>query len=155
MISATAAATLSRLVDEAVAGGARISHRAMAPVTEGHFYPPTLLVDVPADAAILREEIFGPVAPVVTWHDEDDLLHQMNDTEFGLTAYVFSRDLKWALQLAERTEAGMVGVNRGVVSDPAAPFGGVKQSGMGREGAREGIREFCETQYFSVDWSRG
>ncbi|MGN6131821.1 MAG: aldehyde dehydrogenase family protein, partial [Nocardioidaceae bacterium] len=77
----------------------------------------------------------------------------VNDTELGLAAYVYSRDLKWALQLAERIDAGMVGVNRGVVSDPAAPFGGVKQSGMGREGAREGIREFSETQYFSVDWS--
>jgi succinate-semialdehyde dehydrogenase / glutarate-semialdehyde dehydrogenase len=153
MISAKAVATITRLVDEAVAGGARVSHRAHAPETQGYFYPPTLLVDVPADAAVLREEVFGPVAPVVTWTGEADLLRQVNDTEFGLAAYVYSRDLKWALKLAERIEAGMVGVNRGVVSDPSAPFGGVKQSGIGREGAREGIREFCETQYFSVDWS--
>lgn len=153
MISAKAVATISSLVDEAVAAGARVSHRALAPTDRGNFYPPTLLVDVPADAAILREEVFGPVAPVVTWHDEEDLVRQVNDTEFGLASYVYSRDLKWALQLAERIEAGMVGVNRGMVSDPAAPFGGTKQSGLGREGARDGIREFCETQYYSVDWS--
>jgi succinate-semialdehyde dehydrogenase/glutarate-semialdehyde dehydrogenase len=153
LISAKAVATITALVEQAVAAGARVSHRAHASVEEGYFYPPTLLVDVPADAALLREEVFGPVAPVVTWSDEAELLRQVNDTEFGLAAYVYSRDLKWALQLAERTQAGMVGVNRGVVSDPSAPFGGVKQSGIGREGAREGIREFCETQYFSVDWS--
>ena len=153
MINDKAARTVTRLVQEAAAAGARISHQAFAPTGQGCFYPPTLLLDVPADAAILGEEIFGPVAPVVTWHDQDELLRQVNDTEFGLAAYVFSGDLKWALQLAERIDAGMVGINRGVVSDPAAPFGGVKQSGMGREGAREGIREFCETQYFSVDWS--
>jgi succinate-semialdehyde dehydrogenase/glutarate-semialdehyde dehydrogenase len=153
LISAKAVATITALVEQAVAAGARVSHRAHAPVEEGYFYPPTLLVDVPADAAVLREEVFGPVAPVVTWNDEAELLRQVNDTEFGLAAYVYSRDLKWALQLAERTQAGMVGVNRGVVSDPSAPFGGVKQSGIGREGAREGLREFCETQHFSVDWS--
>ena len=112
-----------------------------------------MLRDVPADAEILRTEIFGPVAPIVTWRDDAELLELVNDTEFGLAAYVYSRDLKWALQTAEKIDAGMVGVNRGVVSDPATPFGGVKQSGLGREGAREGIREFQETQYFSVDWS--
>ena len=99
------------------------------------------------------QEVFGPVAPVVTWTDEADLLAQLNSSELGLAAYVFSGDLKWALQLAERIDAGMVGINRGIVSDPAAPFGGVKQSGIGREGAREGVRAFTETQYFSVDWS--
>jgi succinate-semialdehyde dehydrogenase/glutarate-semialdehyde dehydrogenase len=139
-------------VERAIASGARVSHQAATPPGPGHFHPPTLLVDVPADAALLHEEIFGPVAPVVGWTDEAEMLRQVNDTESGLAAYVFG-DLQWALQLAERIEAGMVGINRGVVSDPSAPFGGVKQSGIGREGAREGIREYCETQYFSVDWS--
>lgn len=155
MITGEAVATVTRLVEDAVAAGARITHQALAPTHHGSFFPPTLLLDVPADAGILREEIFGPVAPIVTWTDEDDLLHKLNDTEYGLASYVYSSDLKWALQLAERIDAGMVGVNRGVVSDPSAPFGGVKQSGIGREGARDGIREFLETQYFSVDWSAG
>ncbi|RYP81520.1 NAD-dependent succinate-semialdehyde dehydrogenase [Nocardioides guangzhouensis] len=153
MISDRAVRTITGLVDDALAAGATVAHRSAAPADAGHFYPPTVLVDVPADAPLLREEIFGPVAPVVTWRDEDELLRQVNDTEHGLAAYVFSGDLRWALKLAERIDAGMVGVNRGVVSDPAAPFGGVRESGLGREGAREGIRAFCETQYFSVDWA--
>jgi len=154
LISAKAVAGVTSLVADAVARGARVSHQAPTPGgAVGHFYPPTLLVDVPADADVVRQEIFGPVAPVVTWTDEADLLAQVNDSELGLAAYVYSRDLKRALQLAERIDAGMVGVNRGIVSDPAAPFGGVKQSGLGREGASEGVRAFCETQYFSVDWS--
>jgi succinate-semialdehyde dehydrogenase/glutarate-semialdehyde dehydrogenase len=152
MISAQAVRRLDAQVEDAVAAGARISHRATIPTT-GSFYPPTVLTDVPADAAILKEELFGPVAPIVTWTDEDDLVARANDTEFGLAAYVYAGSLKTALQLAERIEAGMIGINRGVVSDPAAPFGGVKQSGLGREGAHEGIQEFCEIQYFSVDWS--
>lgn len=153
LISAKAVAGVTSLVDDAINRGARISHRAMAPDLPGHFYPPTLLVDVPANAEVVRNEIFGPVAPIVTWDDDDTLLGQINDCEQGLAAYVYSRDLKWALQLAERIDAGMVGINRGVVSDPAAPFGGVKQSGIGREGAREGVLAFCETQYFSVEWT--
>jgi len=153
LISAKAVAGVESLVADALARGARVSHQAPAPERDGFFYPPTLLVDVPADAGIVQQEIFGPVAPVVTWNDEADLLAQLNSSELGLAAYVFSGDLKWALQLAERIDAGMVGVNRGIVSDPAAPFGGVKQSGIGREGAREGVRAFTETQYFSVDWS--
>ncbi len=151
LISERARADVGALVDAAVTAGARVSHRADAPA-EGWFYPPTVLADVPADAAILGEEIFGPVAPIVTWEDETDLLRRLNDTEFGLAAYVYAGRLQDALRLGERIEAGMVGINRGIVSDPSAPFGGVKQSGIGREGAREGIREYCETQYFSVDW---
>ncbi len=152
MISAKAVDTITGLVDAAVAAGARITFQASVP-TQGHFFPPMLLDSVPSDAAILEEEIFGPVAPIVTWRDEAELLAGVNGSEFGLAAYVYSRDLGWALRTSERLEAGMVGVNRGVVSDPAAPFGGVKQSGIGREGARDGMREFLETQYFSVDWS--
>ena len=153
LISAKAVGHLTALVDDAIARGSKVSHSAQNSALNGHFYPPTLLVDVPADAEIVRTEAFGPVAPVVTWRDEAELLTQVNDTEFGLASYVYSRDLRWALKLAERIEAGMVGINRGVVSDPAAPFGGVKQSGLGREGARDGVLAFTETQYFSIDWS--
>lgn len=152
LISAAARDRVEQAVEAAVIEGARISHRAELPDAPGHFYPPTVLVDVPAGAMILREEIFGPVAPVVTWTDETQLLDLVNDTEYGLAAYVFSGDLGHALRLGEAIEAGMVGVNRGLVSDPSAPFGGVKQSGLGREGAREGLREFQETRYLSVDW---
>jgi succinate-semialdehyde dehydrogenase/glutarate-semialdehyde dehydrogenase len=151
LINAKAVIGVARLVDDALAAGARISHQAEAP-DDANYYPPTLLVDVPPTAAILAEEIFGPVAPVVAWNDEEDLLTAVNSSELGLAAYVFARDTGHGMRLAERIEAGMVGVNRGVVSDPAAPFGGFKQSGLGREGSREGIREFQETQYFSVDW---
>lgn len=153
LINARAVAGVAELVDDAVAAGARIAHRAPVPESDGFYYPPTVLADVPADARVVREEIFGPVAPIVTWTDETHLLDLVNDSEFGLAAYVYSRDLGWALRFAERLDAGMVGINRGVVSDPAAPFGGVKQSGIGREGAREGMREYQETQYFSVDWA--
>ncbi|WP_328468010.1 NAD-dependent succinate-semialdehyde dehydrogenase [Actinoplanes sp. NBC_00393] len=149
LISAAAVDRVRRAVEES---GARIAHQAACPEGAGHFYPPTVLVDVPAGAAILREEIFGPVAPVVTWTDEAALLAQVNDTEYGLAAYVFAGDLARALRLGESIEAGMVGINRGLVSDPSAPFGGVKQSGLGREGARDGLREFQETRYLSVDW---
>jgi succinate-semialdehyde dehydrogenase/glutarate-semialdehyde dehydrogenase len=152
LITPKARDAVAALVDDALAGGARIARVATAPA-DGWFYPPTLLVDVPAAARIVREEIFGPVAPVVTWRGEDELLGMVNDSEFGLAAYVYSRDLKHALQLAERIEAGMVGINRGFVSDPSTPFGGVKQSGLGREGARDGLREYQETQYFSIDWA--
>jgi succinate-semialdehyde dehydrogenase / glutarate-semialdehyde dehydrogenase len=152
LISRAAVQRVTRAVDDAVAAGARVSHRAALPEAPGHFYPPTVLADVPADATILREEIFGPVAPVIVWDDEEELLRRVNDTEHGLAAYVFAGELGRAVRLAERVEAGMVGINRGLVSDPSAPFGGVKQSGLGREGAREGLREFQETQYLSVAW---
>ncbi|MBB3042648.1 NAD-dependent succinate-semialdehyde dehydrogenase [Nocardioides soli] len=152
LITAAAVDRVRRTVEHAVAEGARISHRAQLPDAPGHFYPPTVLADVAPDATILRDEIFGPVAPVVVWDDEDELIRLVNDTEYGLAAYVFAGELGRAVRLGERIEAGMVGINRGLVSDPSAPFGGVKQSGLGREGAREGLREFQETQYLSVDW---
>ncbi|MFI7067642.1 NAD-dependent succinate-semialdehyde dehydrogenase [Kribbella sp. NPDC050124] len=150
LISECAVTTIRGLVDKAVLEGARIAAQATAP-NGGHFFPPTLLTGVRPGASILSEEIFGPVAPVVEWTDETDLIAQVNDTEFGLAAYVYAGRLQDAIRLAEQIEAGMVGINRGIVSDPAAPFGGFKQSGIGREGAREGIHEFQETQYFSVD----
>lgn len=152
LISAHELHRVTETVDLAVREGARISHQAQVPDAPGYFYPPTVVADVAPDATILREEIFGPVAPVVVWHDEEELLRLVNDTEYGLAAYVFARDLGRAIRLGEQIEAGMVGINRGLVSDPSAPFGGVKQSGLGREGARDGLREFQETQYLSVDW---
>jgi len=154
LISSGAVERITQAVESAIAAGARVSHCAPVPGTAaGHFFPPTVLSGVPRDAAILETEIFGPVAPVVTWASDADLLDMVNGTEMGLAAYVYSRDLGWAMRTAEAVEAGMVGINRAAISDPAAPFGGMKQSGLGREGAREGLREFQETQYFSVDWS--
>jgi succinate-semialdehyde dehydrogenase/glutarate-semialdehyde dehydrogenase len=130
---------------EAVVGGVR-------PDRPGYYYDPTVLVDVPADAPILREEIFGPVAPIVTFEDEDEAIRLANATEFGLVAYVYTGDLARGLRVSERFESGMVGLNRGLVSDPAAPFGGVKQSGIGREGGHEGMLDYLETQYVAVQW---
>ena len=107
---------------------------------------------MPAGAGILSEEIFGPVAPIVRFSAEDEAIRLANNTEYGLVSYLYSGDLRRSLRVAEALEAGMVGINRGVVSDPAAPFGGVKQSGLGREGAHEGLLEYTETKYIAVDW---
>jgi len=126
-----------------VTGGARVGER-------GYFYAPTVLADVPADARLLREEVFGPVAPIATFETEDEAVEAANDTEFGLVAYVFTSDLQRALRVSERIETGMVGLNVGVVSNPAAPFGGVKWSGFGREGGVEGIEEYLETKYVGI-----
>ena len=111
-----------------------------------------MLTGVAPDAPILREEIFGPVAPIVTFTDEAEAVRLANDTEFGLVAYVYTRDLGRGLRVSEAIEAGMVGLNRGLVSDPAAPFGGVKQSGIGREGGHEGLLEYLESKYIAVNW---
>jgi succinate-semialdehyde dehydrogenase / glutarate-semialdehyde dehydrogenase len=150
VISQKARAGIAQLVDAAVADGARIAVQCAVPST-GWFFPPTILVDVPVGAQILSEEIFGPVAPIVTWTGEAEMLESANHTEFGLAAYVYAGRLQDALRIGERIDAGMVGINRGIVSDPSAPFGGVKQSGIGREGAQEGMREYQETRYYSVD----
>ena len=152
LISQRAVENVDALVHDAVAAGARISHRAAMPESKGWFYPPTVLVDVRADADILGHEIFGPVAPLVAWKEDSELIDLVNASEMGLAAYVFAGQLQRAMRLGEEIDAGMVGVNRGLVSDPSAPFGGVKQSGLGREGARRGLEEFTETQYLSVDW---
>ena len=140
------------LVDDAVSRGAKILTGGNIPNGPGHFYPPTVLVDVPDDARCFREEIFGPVAALARFSDEDDAVKRCNDTEYGLVAYVFTKDLKRGMAFSEKLDFGMVGLNRGLVSDPAAPFGGMKQSGIGREGAHEGLMEFLETQYVSVEW---
>ena len=116
----------------------------------GYFYAPTVLTDVPAQARLVREEIFGPVAPISTFATDEEAIERANDTEYGLVAYVFTRDLSRMLRLSEALEFGMVGVNQGIVSNPAAPFGGVKHSGFGREGGFEGIEEYLETKYVGI-----
>ena len=119
---------------------------------EGFYYPATVLDGVPADAEIAREEIFGPVAAITAFDTEDEAVAAANATEFGLVAYVYTGDLARGLRVSEKLECGMVGLNRGLISDPAAPFGGVKQSGLGREGGHHGILEFCETKYIAASW---
>ena len=140
------------LVESAAADGGKIVTGGRAPDRRGYFYPPTMIDQVPADAGILGTEIFGPVAPVVRFTAEADAVTWANNTEFGLVAYVYTRDLGRGLRVSEALETGMVGLNRGLVSDPAAPFGGVKQSGIGREGAHEGLLEFTETKYIATSW---
>jgi succinate-semialdehyde dehydrogenase/glutarate-semialdehyde dehydrogenase len=144
---------VAELVADAVARGARVlvgGHALEGPGHPGWFYAPTVLVGVPPDARLLGEEIFGPVAPIATFADEQDALDAANRTEYGLVAYLYTRDLERAVRMAEGIEAGMVGLNQGIVSNPAAPFGGVKQSGYGREGGFEGIDEYLETKYVAL-----
>jgi succinate-semialdehyde dehydrogenase/glutarate-semialdehyde dehydrogenase len=150
LIDAPAQAKVQELVDDAVLRGARIACGGKPVGDKGYFYAPTVLTDVPADARLLREEIFGPVAPIATFDTEDEAIARANDTEYGLAAYVFTRDLSRVLRLAEQLEFGMVGVNQGIVSNPAAPFGGMKASGFGREGGFEGIEEYLETTYVGI-----
>ena len=137
---------------DAVAKGAKIECGGKTPDGTGYFYPPTVLSNVPETADCVHDEIFGPVAAIQTFTDQEDAIARANATEYGLVAYVFSGDFKRALQVCERLDYGMVGLNRGLVSDPAAPFGGTKQSGLGREGGHEGMLEFMETQYIAANW---
>jgi succinate-semialdehyde dehydrogenase/glutarate-semialdehyde dehydrogenase len=143
---------VASLVEESAGSGARVVTGGRAPDRRGYFYLPTVLGDVPPDAGILGTEIFGPVAPVVRFSAEEDAIRWANDTEYGLVSYLYTGDLRRALRVSEALETGMVGINRGLVSDPAAPFGGVKQSGLGREGGHDGLLEFTETKYVAVDW---
>ncbi len=152
MINAKAVGSIDALVKAAVAAGATTAVGGAPIPRPGFFYAPTVLGDVNVNSPITREEIFGPVAPVIPFTDTDQMIDWANDTEMGLAAYVFSADIGRAMSVGERIHAGMVGINRGAMSDPAAPFGGMKQSGLGREGAHEGIFEFCETQYIAADW---
>jgi succinate-semialdehyde dehydrogenase/glutarate-semialdehyde dehydrogenase len=140
------------LVDDAVKRGAKVLTGGSVRNGPGYFYPPTVLKDVPDDARCFQEEIFGPVAALTRFSSEADVIERANATEYGLVAYLFTKDVKRGLKLSEQLEFGMIGLNRGLVSDPAAPFGGVKQSGIGREGGHEGLMEFLETQYVSVEW---
>ncbi|GAB2758243.1 NAD-dependent succinate-semialdehyde dehydrogenase [Terrabacter koreensis] len=141
---------VSALVDDAVAKGAKVLVGGSVPDGDGWFYEPTVLADVPTDAEMAREEIFGPVAPVTTFRTDAEAVRLANDTEYGLVAYLFTRDLSRAIAMSEALEYGMVGVNQGIVSNPAAPFGGVKASGVGREGGFEGIDEYLETKYVGI-----
>ena len=140
------------LVEDAVKKGARLLTGGHVPEGPGFFYPATVVAGVPDDALMMREEIFGPVAAIQTFRSEAEVVAKANATEYGLVAYVYTRDLGRGLRVSEQLDFGMVGLNRGLVSDPAAPFGGMKQSGLGREGAHEGLMEFLETQYISVEW---
>ena len=141
-----------QLVDDAVAEGAKVLTGGKAVDGPGFFYEPTVIVNIDPKSEIASTEIFGPVATIFEFDDVDAVVAEANDTIFGLAAYVCSADIGRALNVAERIEAGIVGINRGFVSDPAAPFGGMKQSGLGREGAEDGIHEYLETQYIAVDW---
>ncbi|MGH3345889.1 MAG: NAD-dependent succinate-semialdehyde dehydrogenase [Nocardioides sp.] len=152
LVNEEAAAKVDDLVQGAVGAGARVVTGGRRPDRDGFYYEPTVLLDVPARAEILGEEIFGPVAPVITFTDEDDAIRMANDTEFGLVSYVYTGDLARGLRVSERLDAGMVGLNRGLVSDPAAPFGGTKQSGIGREGGHEGMLDYLESKYVAVSW---
>jgi succinate-semialdehyde dehydrogenase/glutarate-semialdehyde dehydrogenase len=141
---------IAYLVENSISNGAQIKTGGKSPEGDGAFYPATVLT-VDKDNPILKEEIFGPVAPIVITNSDEEAIKLANATEFGLIAYVYSGDLKRAIKTAEALESGMVAINKGVISDPAAPFGGVKQSGLGREGGFAGIEEFLETKYIGVE----
>jgi succinate-semialdehyde dehydrogenase/glutarate-semialdehyde dehydrogenase len=152
LVNKTAQNQMFAFVDDAAKKGAKIVTGGHRLQRRGFFFQPTLLADVPDDANLLNDEIFGPIAPLQRFSTTDEVITKANSTPYGLIAYIFTRDLAKGLDVAERIESGMIGLNRGVVSDPAAPFGGVKQSGVGREGAHEGMLEFLEKKYIAVDW---
>jgi len=152
VINKDAVERIAGLVSDAEARGAKVLVGGKALDRPGYYYPPTVLRDVTADATITREEIFGPIAALTVFDTEDEVIAAANSSEYGLISYVFTSDLSRGLRVCEKMECGMVGLNRGVVSDPAAPFGGTKQSGLGREGAHDGILEFCETKYIAANW---
>jgi succinate-semialdehyde dehydrogenase/glutarate-semialdehyde dehydrogenase len=152
LVNADTRDKVAAFVQDAVTKGATLRLGGNRPNTKGFFYPPTVLTNVPASADCLRDEIFGPVAAIQKFTDEADVIQRANDTEYGLVAYLFTEDMRRGLSVSERLDYGMIGLNRGLVSDPAAPFGGVKQSGLGREGGKEGMLEFMETQYISTVW---
>ena len=140
------------MVADALDHGASLVTGGTRPTGAGYFYTPTVLDQVSAQARIAREEVFGPIAAIFPFADEAEAIEAANDTEVGLAAYVMTGDLARGLRISEQLEVGMVGINRGLVSDPAAPFGGVKASGLGREGSHHGMREFCEAKYVAVSW---
>jgi len=153
MITRKAVEKIGRLVEDSKMKGARVLCGGEAPEGPGFFYPPTVLVDVPTTSEMAHEEIFGPVAPLYRFNTEEEAISRANDTEYGLAAYVYTRDLARGLRVSTQIEAGMIALNRGLVSDPAAPFGGVKQSGLGREGGQHhGIAEFMEAKYIATSF---
>jgi succinate-semialdehyde dehydrogenase/glutarate-semialdehyde dehydrogenase len=150
LIDEDARGKVGELVEDAVARGGRCLTGGEPVDGPGYFYRPTVVVELPPDSRLLHEEVFGPVAPIVSFETDDEAIAQANGTEFGLVAYVYTRDLSRALRVSEALEVGMVGLNQGIVSNAAAPFGGVKQSGFGREGGYEGIEEYLETKYVAI-----
>ncbi|PJG46293.1 NAD-dependent succinate-semialdehyde dehydrogenase [Sphingobium sp. LB126] len=152
MINKQAIEKIEHLVADAVRRGAQVKLGGKAPAGVGFFYPPSVIANVQPGSEILTTEVFGPVAAVIPFDDPGEAVALANATEYGLAAYVYTDDLKRGLQMAERIEAGMVAINRGLVSDAAAPFGGVKQSGLGREGGHHGLLEYCEAKYIAVSW---
>jgi succinate-semialdehyde dehydrogenase/glutarate-semialdehyde dehydrogenase len=152
LVNQEAREKVQSLVEDAVRRGAQVLIGGKIPDREGYYYPPTVLDHVPAEAHLLHEEIFGPVAPIVRFTDVADAVIAANSTDYGLVSYVYTSDLARGMQVAEALESGMVGLNRGVVSDPSAPFGGVKHSGLGREGGHEGMLEYTETKYVATSW---
>ena len=152
LVNADTRDKVAHFVADAIAKGATLKLGGTKPEGKGFFYPPTVMTDVPDSAECLRDEIFGPVAMIQKFTNQEEVIARANDTEYGLVAYLYTEDLKRGLQVSEKLDFGMIGLNRGLVSDPAAPFGGVKQSGLGREGGKEGMLEFMETQYISVTW---
>ena len=152
MINRHAIDKIGSLVQDAVSKGARVLLGGQRLNRSGYYYPPTVLADIPKGAQLLKEEIFGPVVALRPFDTEEEAIAAANDTEFGLAAYVYTRDLTRGFRVCEQIETGMIGLNRGMVSDPAAPFGGMKQSGLGREGSHHGLIEFCEAKYVAVSW---
>jgi succinate-semialdehyde dehydrogenase/glutarate-semialdehyde dehydrogenase len=152
LIDEAAVQRVARLVDDAVVRGAQTLTGGRRLDRNGFYYAPTVLAHVPPDAKIASEEIFGPVASLIPFDEEDEVIAAANTTEYGLSAYIYTGNLGRGLAVSERLESGMVAINRGLVSDPAAPFGGVKQSGLGREGAHSGLLEFTEAKYVAVSW---
>jgi succinate-semialdehyde dehydrogenase/glutarate-semialdehyde dehydrogenase len=140
------------LVDDAVSKGARVLAGGQSIDGKGFFYQPTVLTHVADGSKLLNDEIFGPVAAIQTFKTEEEAIKRCNDTEYGLAAYLYTKDMSRGLRVSEKLDFGMIGLNRGLISDPAAPFGGMKQSGLGREGGHEGLMEFLETQYISTNW---
>jgi succinate-semialdehyde dehydrogenase/glutarate-semialdehyde dehydrogenase len=151
LIDATQRDKVAELVDDAVGKGAKVLTGGSAVGDAGYFYSPTVLSGISDEATLLTEEIFGPVAPVKTFETDEEAMAAANATEFGLVAYAFTRDINRALKVAEGLEVGMMGLNKGLVSNAAAPFGGIKESGFGREGGLEGIEEYLTTKYVAVD----
>ncbi|MGE3246281.1 MAG: NAD-dependent succinate-semialdehyde dehydrogenase [Beijerinckiaceae bacterium] len=152
LVNAETRDKVAYFVEDAVKKGAKVLTGGTRPNTKGFFYSPTVLTNVSNDADLMSDEIFGPVAALQTFSSDEDVVRRSNATEYGLVAYLYTKNLKRGIAMSEKLEFGMIGLNRGLVSDPAAPFGGVKQSGIGREGGHEGLMEFLETQYISVEW---
>jgi succinate-semialdehyde dehydrogenase/glutarate-semialdehyde dehydrogenase len=152
LINKSAQNNMIAFVEDATRKGAKLMTGGRRPDGPGFFFPPTILTDVTDDAEVMNDEIFGPIAPIQRFSTTDEVIAKANNTPYGLISYIFTRDLAKGLGVAESIDSGMIGLNRGIVSDPAAPFGGVKQSGVGREGAHEGMLEFLEKKYIAVAW---